>query len=109
MNDDLKKRKIAAIDRAMLYCLRGLPQGAQCITTFSKDKPISIEELYETILYLRGMIPNKDEAIQLHQLIKNEHYTCLQRWDAERRPELAKQASKLATLLEKLEVLSAQA
>jgi hypothetical protein len=113
VTESLKQRTLDAVNRAMLYCLRAM-NGARCVTVLGKDKIISVDELYDTIIYLRGMIPNRDEARELRSLVSAQRtiYTAAANQSgmpADHKMEYEKRAAKLSPILEKLEVLSGQA
>ncbi len=113
MNDTLKQRCLAAIDRAMSYVLK-TADNSPCVAILGSDKIASINELYETVMSLRNMLPNKDEAYKLRELVMNE----ISMWSiASKTPgssedykmQCARRVAKLEPLLKKLEVLSGQA
>lgn len=113
MTENLKKRCLDAINRAMLYCLK-VSNGSHCVTLLGEDKTIANEELYETINYLRAMIPNKDESKVLRGLVEKElaearilinHPAA----DTYVKQHGEKKYSVLKPILEKLEVLCGQA
>ena len=113
MTEHVKKRCLDAINRAMLYCLK-VANGERCVVVLGQDQIVSTDELYDTILHLRTMLPSKDEARNLRQLVMGERAVCAASshahgMSAEHRIEYARRASKLDPLVDKLEVLCGQA
>lgn len=113
MSDIIKQRVLDAVNRAMLYCLRVTKDQQRIITVFGNDKPISIDELYDTIISIRSMIPNEDEARILLRLAEDEHSYCIANsrhpnTSAQNALGLEKRVAKLKPILEKLGVLCGQ-
>lgn len=112
MSDIIKQRVLDAVNRVMLYCLRVTKEQQRIITVFGNDKPISIDELYDTIISIRSVIPNKDEARILLRLAEDEHSYCaaarLLNTSAQNALGLEKRVAKLKPILEKLGVLCGQ-
>ena len=114
MTEDLKKRCLDALNRGMRYCLRA-SNAQPCVTELGSDKVIPVSELYETIMFLRSMVPSKEEALVLKRLAENDRTMCLN--FANTRVDLLEQdriryrkaVSLLEPILQKLEVLCGQA
>lgn len=108
MHSLFKHRSLAAINRAMLYCLKTL-NDAPCVALLGSDKVVPINEVYDTVMYLRNMLPNKEEARKLKELVLSERAVCA--FHSKMlgvSEEYARRLAKLEPLLEKLEVLCGQ-
>jgi hypothetical protein len=105
VSEQLKARTVAAIDRAMKYCLQTLfkTDGQEnVIVNLDTDKIVPIREVYETVQLLRSTVFNKDEVYVLQNLVRNESNLISSA------PNNAKWMARLKTILEKLEVISGQ-
>lgn len=113
MNEGLKQRCLNAINRATLYCLK-VSNDCLTIVHLDSNKIAPVDEIYDVILYLRTMLPNKDEACKLRELVAGERSMLVFNSRAESLPPktreaYARNAAKLELLLAKLEVLCGQA
>jgi hypothetical protein len=107
-DNSIKSRTIAAIDRAMKYCLQTLFKSdgmENVIVNLDTDKIAPIREVYETIQLLRSTVFNKDEVYVLQNLVRNEAGVLSYSKSA---PEYEKWKARLKTILDKLEVISGQ-